>query len=273
MHRTQQATKPVSSVRWQSVALPTEHGGWSFIGEPLLLGLLVAPSWGGFALAIAAMGVFLLRQPMKLFVKDVRSNRRVPRTVLALRFALIYGAITAVAGIVALLFLPSIVVALPMLLAMPLVAVQALYELRNQGRHVIAEIAGATATGAIASAIVMMQGWALLPALGLWLAVAVKGVTAVMYVRSRLRLERNAPAGVTLTITAHIVGLALLSLAAFYAFLPWTAPLAMLVLTARALHGLSPWRVSRPAKVIGVQEVIFGVVYVLLVALGYLLIP
>lgn len=259
------------SVRWQSVALPTEHGGWSFIGEPLLLGLLVAPSWGGLALAIAAMGMFLLRQPMKLYVKDVRSNRRVPRTALALRFALIYGIITAVSGIFVLQLLPSISVVLPMLFAIPLVAVQAFYELRNQGRHVIAEIAGATATGAVASSIVMMQGWALLPALGLWLAMAVKGVTAVLYVRSRLRLERDTPAGIPLTFTAHLVGLTSLAMAALDATIPWTAPLAMLVLTVRGVHGLSPWRVSRPAKVIGVQEVIFGVVFVLLVALGYML--
>ena len=40
-------------VRLRSIALPTEHGGWGFTLEPILLGLLVAPTWAGFGLAVA----------------------------------------------------------------------------------------------------------------------------------------------------------------------------------------------------------------------------
>ncbi|VAV92581.1 Putative membrane-spanning protein, partial [hydrothermal vent metagenome] len=32
-----------SRVNVRSIALPTEHGGWGFTLEPILLGLLVAP--------------------------------------------------------------------------------------------------------------------------------------------------------------------------------------------------------------------------------------
>jgi hypothetical protein len=34
-----------ANIRWRAVALPTEHGSWSFVGEPILLGLLLAPGW------------------------------------------------------------------------------------------------------------------------------------------------------------------------------------------------------------------------------------
>ena len=234
-----------------------------------MLGLLVAPSLGGVALAVAAMSVFLLRQPLKLCVKDARNKHIGPRTDAARRFALIYSAIASAASIATLALLPSLSVALPMLLAAPLVALQTAYELRSQGRHAIAEISGALATGAVAASIAMMQGWVLTPALGLWLALAVKGVTAVLYVRSRLRLERGTPAALPLSIGAHVAGLAVLVIASVYQQLPWTAPLAMVILTIRAALGLSPWRTSHPAKVIGLQEVIFGVVFVLLVALGF----
>jgi len=61
-----------ANVRWRSVALPTEHGGWAFISEPVLLGLLLAPSAGGLALGLAAFAAFLLRQPFKLYAKDIR---------------------------------------------------------------------------------------------------------------------------------------------------------------------------------------------------------
>ena len=39
---------------WRVVALPDEHGGWGLTAEPVLLGLLVAPSWAGLAIGAAA---------------------------------------------------------------------------------------------------------------------------------------------------------------------------------------------------------------------------
>src|SRR5438067_8458307 len=39
---------------WRAVVIPSEHGGWGLTLEPALLGLLVAPSIAGGALAIAA---------------------------------------------------------------------------------------------------------------------------------------------------------------------------------------------------------------------------
>ncbi|MCZ7661545.1 MAG: YwiC-like family protein [Thermoleophilia bacterium] len=37
--------------RLRDVVVPTEHGGWGFTLEPMLLGLLVAPGWASSALA------------------------------------------------------------------------------------------------------------------------------------------------------------------------------------------------------------------------------
>ncbi|MCU0465293.1 MAG: YwiC-like family protein [Anaerolineae bacterium] len=69
-----------------SVALPSEHGGWSFLLEPLVLGLLVAGSPMGWVLAGAALCAFLAHQPLKIVLKDRLKGRRPPRTVLAERF-------------------------------------------------------------------------------------------------------------------------------------------------------------------------------------------
>lgn len=251
------------------MALPTEHGSWSFVGEPILLGLLLAPGWGGLALALAAFGAFLLRQPLRLYVKDVRSGRWAARTPAARNFALLYTALTLAAGAVTLLHLPSVEALLPLLIAIPVFAVQLAQDFANRSRSLIAEISGALAAGALASSIVLMDGWSLLPALGLWLAMAAKAAAAVLYVRARLRLERGKPASVTQAALAHIVGLALLLGAAAKALLPPTAPLAMAVLTGRAVLGLSRWRRARIPKQIGIQEVVYGLGFVLLVAAGY----
>jgi hypothetical protein len=45
----------------RAVAVPTEHGGWSLTLEPVLLGLMVAWSWPGLSLGVAAMLAFLAR--------------------------------------------------------------------------------------------------------------------------------------------------------------------------------------------------------------------
>ena len=59
----------------RSVALPSEHGGWSFLLEPIALGLAVAPSLAGLLLGVAVTGAFLTHQPLKTAVKDWRAGR------------------------------------------------------------------------------------------------------------------------------------------------------------------------------------------------------
>ena len=48
------------SIKLRNIALPVEHGGWSFMAEPLVLGLLLAPTVTGLFLALAVVGVFLV---------------------------------------------------------------------------------------------------------------------------------------------------------------------------------------------------------------------
>jgi hypothetical protein len=58
------------------LALPREHGSWSLALEPLVLGLLVAPSWAGAPLAVAATAGFFLRRPIKLLLQAKPDPRR-----------------------------------------------------------------------------------------------------------------------------------------------------------------------------------------------------
>jgi hypothetical protein len=80
----------------RSVALPAEHGGWGFLIEPIILGLLVAFSGMGILLGLSAFGVFLIHQPLKIVIKDRMKGNRPPRTILAERFALGYGALAII---------------------------------------------------------------------------------------------------------------------------------------------------------------------------------
>ncbi|MCS7003288.1 MAG: YwiC-like family protein, partial [Dehalococcoidia bacterium] len=91
----------------RSVALPSEHGGWSFLLEPILLGLAVAPSWLGALLGVSALGAFLTHQPLKTAIKDRLKGRRPPRAIWAERFALGYGAIALIPLVVVAVRAPS----------------------------------------------------------------------------------------------------------------------------------------------------------------------
>jgi hypothetical protein len=75
-------------VRLRSLALPVEHGGWGLLGEPLVLGLAIAPSWAGAGVGLFAAFAFLARHPLKLAAADWRQRRRSPRTLAAERVAL-----------------------------------------------------------------------------------------------------------------------------------------------------------------------------------------
>ena len=85
----------------RELLLPKEHGSWSLAFEPVVLGLLVAPSVAGVALALAASAGFFLRRPLKLAVTAPADD---PRRRPARRWAavLMFGAGLALAGAAAL---------------------------------------------------------------------------------------------------------------------------------------------------------------------------
>ena len=69
---------------WRQVAVPSEHGGWSLTAEPVVLGLVVAWSWPGLALGLAAMLAFVARTPVKFVLVDRWRHRWLDRSRLAL---------------------------------------------------------------------------------------------------------------------------------------------------------------------------------------------
>lgn len=255
--------------RLQTVALPNEHGGWSFVGEPILLGLLLAPSGGGVALATAAVAAFLLRHPLRIVLRALRADRSAPRLRAARPFVVVYGAVLTTAAILVVVHAPSWRALAPMALSIPLLAAQLWYDTHNRSRDATPEIAGAVATGSLAASMVLFAGWSFGLALGVWAALAVKAIATVLYVRARLRLHRGAPASRSLPMISHGVGVAVLVGAAIVDVSPWSAPMAMGGLTVRAAIGLFAARKGHPAKVVGLQELAFGLGYVLLVAVGY----
>ncbi len=255
------------SVSFKSVALPAEHGSWSLVLEPILLGLLVAPSWGGLALAVASFALFLFNRPFKIFWSDWRRRRTYPRTAVARRYALLYGAI-ALAGSVAAFFLAGWPPFVPVLAAAPLIVVFMVYDQRP-GRHWQAELAAPVAFAAVVASIALAGGHSWVVSFALWGFMIARSVPAVLYVRARLRLDKGKPISPWGAVIAHIVAVAAVFILVMPALLPSTAAIAAVILLARAIWGLSTYRWRSSVKALGFLETAFGLISVLLVALGF----
>jgi hypothetical protein len=252
----------------KSVAIPAQHGGWSFVLEPVVIGILLAPTLAGLLLGTAALMIFLLDQPLRLALKDRRKGRRYARTRLAEQFALAYGLVGAVALTGAWLLAPN-----PfwpaLAAAIPLALLQLGLDLRNQARSAAAEVAGALAFAAVAPALVLIAGWAPLAAFGLWAVLALRASSAILYVRARLRLEKGRPAHAAPALWAQGLLVAGLAALALLNLAPWLPLVGGLLLAGRALWGLSRWRKPMPAVQLGIREVIFGLIFAVCVVAGY----
>ena len=253
--------------RLKGVALPASYGSWSLVSEPILLGLLVAPSWAGLLLALGGFLTFLLDQPLKIILTDRKRGRQYARTRLALRVALIYLLLTAVC-FAAAVWLVGLRPLLPLILAVPLLILFVVYDQRP-GRWWQAELSAPTAFSAITATIVLALGWDLLPALALWAVMIARAVPAVLYVRARLRLAKGTKADIAPAMGAHMAALVIVALLVILSLVPSTAVLAFLLLLLRAAIGLSPYRRDFPTMTIGWIETAIGLLTVLIIAAGY----
>ncbi|MCA0454274.1 MAG: YwiC-like family protein [Chloroflexi bacterium] len=252
----------------KSVALPSEHGGWGFLLEPILLGLLVAGTINGVLLALAAFSAFLIHQPFKVAIKDRLKGRRPPRTVWAERFTVGYG-LAAGALLLVVALNADRTFFIPLLMALPLLLIQVYFDARNQSRELLPEIGGALALGSIAPAIALLGGWTLEAALVLWVLLACRSVPSILYVRERLKLEHDKPISPYPSLVAHIAAVVVSILLAVSDAAPWLAVLVCGLLLVRSVVGLSRFRKPRQAKHIGMMEMGYGLVTVILIALGY----
>ena len=264
------AVRPTLS--WKSVGLPIEHGGWSFLVEPLILGLVVAPSLAGASLAVSATAAFLARHPFKLVVLDRRRGVRYPRTGLAERFFSAYATIAASAFTFAL-WLGGAAILTPLVAAAPLALLALGRDLQGRGREALPEVAGALGLGASATAIILAGGGVPATAWLAWALGAARAATAILYVRARVRVDRGvdgqtraALARPVMVVHAGALVLALVALRA--AWLPPIAASAFLLLLLRAVHGLAPGCAPIRAQVLGIQEVLVGAACLYLFAAG-----
>ena len=239
-------TAALPRVALRPLAIPNEHGGWGILLEPVVLALAVAPSAAGLALALALVGAFFLRHPLRLVARDLMLGKRYPRTIACTKLAVAYGG-AALALFAMAVAMTSVAIAVPLLIVSPFLAVQFFYDVRNRGRELTPELCGAMTAAAGGAACVMAGRGVISMALLIAIVALCRSVPSVLYVRSLLRGSSAIPGIVT-----HL--LAVLAVALFAPPVAITVPVALL---ARCVAG--HFRRGLTARRVGMEEVGWGV--------------
>jgi hypothetical protein len=262
-----ETTTHSGSVTVRSVALPTEHGGWSLTAEPAVLGLLVAWSWPGLALALAAMVAFIARTPLKLVLVDRWRGRWLPRSRLAAKVAAVELTLLAVLVAYSTLAATSSFW-LPLLVAAPLVALELWFDMRSRSRRLIPELAGSVGIGSIAAAVALADGASNSLVWGLWVVIAARSVAAIPYVRIQILRVRSRPLHLWHSDAAQVGAIGIAALGWLFDLVPAAT---VIVIGAIALLNLAMVR-SKPPRVvvIGIQQMVVGIVVVATTAIAIL---
>lgn len=254
-----------TSLRIRTLALPNEHGGWAFLGVPLLGGLLLAPSGAGGWLALAGLAAFLVRHPLRLALQDWQRRRTYPRT------RIVWVLVAGYTGVALLALLAAVLTSSnpfwqPALLAAPVAGLHLWWSIRPTARSLPAELSGALALAVLGAMLVLAGGGSSLLAGQLWLLCSLWAALSIVYVRSRLQHLHGAIVSLQPLVLAHLAAGGLVLLLGLLHLLPLSALLIPALLGGRAWYGMQPQRIAAPAYVIGIQESVLAVLLVALFA-------
>jgi len=256
--------EPANRPGWRAVAVPTEHGGWGLTAEPVLLGLLIAPSIAGLCLGVATMLAFLVRTPLRVLLVDRHRRRTLDRTRLAGRIALAEAALVVALVAVAAASSPH-PFWWPVIAAAPLVGVELWFDARSRSRRLVPELAGAIGVSAAAAVVIVAAGHDTPEAVGAWLILAARSVSAIPYVRDQIARLHHRPTTPRLLVLADsaAVALAAIAVAVSWVFLAGAAAVVVVIVVQRATA-----RTVVPAKVLGIRQSVLGVLVVAATAVG-----
>lgn len=259
-----QSSAPGQRSRLRSVAMPSEHGGWGLTGEPVLLGLAVAPSIAGLCIGVAAVLAFLARTPLRIVLVDRHRHRDLERTALARRVLAVEVAVIIVLAAIAL-WRAETMFWWPVLIAAPLVAIELVYDMRSRSRRLAPELAGTFGICSVAAMILLAGGRDTPEAIAVWLILAARATTAIPHVRALIARMRGRTPSSTGLLLADAAALALAVVAAVLA--PATTAGAVAVAAVVVIQRVTATKPA-PPKVVGIRQTILGLGVVVATVIG-----
>jgi hypothetical protein len=261
---------PRSRIPASSVALTVEHGAWGFLFEPLLAGLLIAPSIAGAALSVFIIGSFLCRGPLKFVLGDALNRKKLPRTAIARRWLVYFGIVAAI-GFTASLITANWIAFVPLLISAPVAVYLIFLDASRKSREALSELLAALVLGGSITTLMLAGGFGYQISFAMWLAMSARLVPSVVYVRNRLRLEKGKEYSAVMPLFTHTAAFAIVGILYLLRLGSILTVAVAVFLLLRSTTGLSSRRRKLTAKHIGIREVIYGVIYAVSLVAGYYL--
>jgi hypothetical protein len=260
---------PITRARplWRAVAIPSEHGGWGLTLEPVLLGLLIQFSWSGVAIGAAAMLAFLVRTPVKLSLGDRRRKRRLQRTKVADGIALGELALLGVLVVLAIVG-AGWGWAVPVLVAVPLFAVELWFDIRSRGRRLVPELCGGVGIASVAAAIVIAGNGPGRLAAAASLILVARAIASIPFARTQVARLHGRPARLAVSDAFQVAGVVAAVVAAAVDGSVVAGSVAVVLVAAAQLALVR--RPVPPAKKLGFTQLGFGLAVVAATAAGVL---
>jgi hypothetical protein len=261
--------------------MPQEHGAWIWWIGPLAIGIAAGGRISGaiVPLTLAALAVFLLRQPATIAVKSL-SGRRARHDLTP---ALIWGAAYVAVAAICLALLLSGGHERVLLLGVPGAMVFAWHLLlvsrREERGQMGVELVGAGVLALTAPAGYWVAGggdpaepWIL------WGITWLQSAASIVYIYLRLaqrRMDRMPDVRArwrmgARTIAYHAFNCVASLALAMGGLVPRTVPIAFAVMLAEALEGVAHPPVGTRPALIGVRQLAASILFVVIVLLGYL---
>ena len=197
--------------------------------EPLVAAVAVASSASALWIALAVIAAFLMRQPLKVLLISWKAGRRMPQVGTAAKFLFYYSIFFALGVGGTLAFAPQISYS-PLIVAAPLAIVPIYFDAFGKSRDLTPELAGAIAITSSAAVIALGAGWTPLAAMSLWALLICRWIPSILYVRSRLLLEKGKPHSVAIPIAASAIAMIAAAVLAYFDLSPRLVVLVLAVL-------------------------------------------
>ncbi len=255
-----------SNKNFKSVAFPREHGSWGFVLEPLTLAVVIAFNTNGLFIALSAFFIFLAHQPVRIILKKGVTKHLKQKAV----FFLTFYFLSAAFFIIQPLRSENPIVLVPLTVVVILMMYFLYLETVGTARGVYAELIGPVSMDLVAFSIVISGNWSFLQAIAFLVVLLNRSVPTTFYIHEKLNSIKNINPDITRLNIITIIGFILVIGLAFAGYVPRLSILAVLVLWIRSVYGFTEKAKKQTVRQIGMLEFLYGTVFVIINAIGYL---
>jgi len=253
-------------MKFTRIALPQEHGSWGFFLEPIILAVLIAYSPPGVFLAISSFFIFLAHQPIRVLF-----DKKISRENKSFAFAIFL----AYAGI-SLLFLWKVFSLVnfyslfPYFFSLLLMIGFLFIEINTRKENFIARLVPPLAVCLTAVSIVLFSRTDIEFATAFYWVLLGRSATTSIYIHEKLKKLKREKFYFSRVMIIHLLFLFVLLFLVILGNVPILSIVALLILFVRSIIGLKSQKKTNVRK-IGLWEFAHGVIYLVIVSIGYLL--